>query len=143
MKQATLKLVRDVFSDTETLGSLFLNGKFFCYTLEDKVRDLTKEKKVHGSTAIPAGKYTIVLEYSNRFKRILPEIKGVKTHSETKLHGGNTHLNTDGCPLVAYNRYVNKPHPTIAKIKNWIQGSAEKDLVKALQQFDSIILIVT
>ena len=148
MRQLTLKLVRDTFTETETLGKLYANNKYFCFTLEDKNRDLNmngllEEGKVHGRTAIPYGTYLVVLEYSNRFKRILPEIKGVKTHSETKFHGGNTHLNTEGCPLVAYNRYVNKPHPTIAGIRNWIQGSAEKDLVNLIKKYDRCILIVT
>lgn len=151
MKLLTLKLVRDIFSPNETLGKLYANGKFFCFTLEDKDRDLNMdgdlsdagEGKVMHETAIPYGKYDVVLEYSNRFKRFLPEIKGVKTHAETKFHGGNHRDNSSGCPLVAYNRYINKPHPTITKINNWIQGSAEKDLVALIKQYDKCILIVS
>jgi hypothetical protein len=37
-----LKLVRELFTPTETMGSLFIDGKFFCYTLEDKDRGLNK-----------------------------------------------------------------------------------------------------
>ena len=42
-----------------TIGRLYLNGEFFCNTLEDKVRDLNKTAKVKGMTAIPAGEYEV------------------------------------------------------------------------------------
>lgn len=145
MKVLNLELTRDVFTDKETLGILkAVNDRFQCFTLEDKDRDLNMdgdlndagEGKVMHETAIPYGIYEVKLEYSNRFKRILPEIKGVKTHSETKFHGGNHRGNSSGCPLVAYKRYINKPHPTVASVNNWIQGSAEKDLVTLIAKYD-------
>ena len=69
---------------------------FLCYTLEDIVRD----EKVHGRTAIPAGTYPLRISRSFRFKRDLPEVMNVPNYSGVRIHGGNTHENTEGCPLV-------------------------------------------
>lgn len=129
----TLKLKRHTFSETETLGNLLANGKHFCYTLEDVVRS---GPKVHGQTAIPAGYYEVKLTMSNRFKRVMPEILRVPGFAGIRLHGGNFHTQSEGCPLVAYNQYKNKPHPVHTKIRNWIQGSAEKDLTLLIGKYD-------
>lgn len=51
--------------DDYTIGKLYLNGEYFCDTLEDKVRDLNKEKKVYGKTAIPYGRYKINLDVTS------------------------------------------------------------------------------
>jgi hypothetical protein len=70
---------REFFTDTETIGSLFINDKFFCYTLEDKDRKLNqlqleseiKAQKKFGVTAIPSGTYRVILTLSNRNKIII------------------------------------------------------------------------
>lgn len=136
-----IKIIREIFTETETLGSMYVNGKFFGYTLEDKDRglkstddlaDILKEK-VKGQTAIPSGTYTVVLSVSNRFKRLMSELLNVKGFSGVRIHGGNTHLNTEGCPLIARNQYVNKPS-AFGKIRNWIQGSLEQQLTREIQK---------
>jgi len=141
MKHLTLVLRRDVFTETETLGMLSANGKFFCYVLEDVVRD-PKAKKVHGQTAIPEGHYKVSFTMSNRFKRLMPLIENVPNFQGVRIHGGNHHKNTEGCLLVAYNRYLKKPFPGEVTIRNWIQGSAEKDITKLIQQHDSCSIII-
>lgn len=136
-----LKLVREYFTPTETLGSLYIDGKFFCYTLEDKDRGLNQshslenilKTKVKGSTAIPYGKYKVTVNMSNRFKRLMPLLHEVKGFEGVRLHGGNTHHDTEGCPLVASSRNINKIHPSIRFINNWIFGSQEKKLTELLK----------
>lgn len=103
-----LRLKRIAKRDTYTIGRLFIDEKYFCDTLEDKVRDLLKERKVKGATAIPAGRYQIVLTYSPRFKRILPLLLDVPYFTGVRIHRGNTHKDTEGCILVGYNREVGK-----------------------------------
>lgn len=127
-----MKLIikRNLFTPTETLGELSIDGKFFCYTLEDTVRE--NGVKVHGETAIPYGTYKVIVNMSNRFKRLMPLLIDVPNFEGVRLHGGNSHVDSHGCPLIAYKAYKNKPHPTLTKIKNWIQGSSEKDLTKIL-----------
>lgn len=84
-----------------TIGELSINGTFFSHTLEDKVRLLNSyEDKVYGETAIPIGRYKVVLSYSNRFKRILPEILNVDFFKGIRIHAGNHKDNTEGCILV-------------------------------------------
>lgn len=130
---------REFFTDTETIGSLFINDKFFCYTLEDKDRKLNqlqleseiKAEKKFGLTAIPSGTYRVILTLSNRFKRVMPEVLKVKGFEGIRIHGGNTHENTEGCILVAQNKHINKP---FGKVMNWIQGSTEVKLMKEINK---------
>jgi len=93
---ATLYLRRKLFSDKSTIGDLFLDGKFICHTLEDKTRRL----KVYGETAIWAGKYEVVLSFSNRFQKYLPLILNVKKYRGIRIHKGNAPSDTLGCILV-------------------------------------------
>lgn len=103
-----LKLKRIAKRNTYTIGRLLINGEYFCDTLEPKVRDLSKELKVKGKTAIPAGRYRLYLTYSSRFKRILPLVDNVPQFSGVRIHRGNTAKDTEGCILVGYNREVGK-----------------------------------
>ena len=73
-----LLLVREIKNDKQTHGRLFKIGKddkreFLCYTLEDKERDV----KIKGQTAIPKGKYTVIVTMSPKFKKELPLIMNV------------------------------------------------------------------
>jgi len=136
-----IKLIREFFTPTETLGSLFIDDKFFCYTLEDVDRGLTqsmaladiKSKKVKAQTAIPYGKYKMILNHSNRLKRIMPLVLDVKGFEGIRFHGGNTHFDSEGCVLVAKQRNVNKVHPTIKKITNWIYGSTSEQFIAKIK----------
>jgi len=94
--------------DKSTLGKLFIDGVGFCDTLEDEDRGLTSEMlideikaiKVHSQTAIPKGRYEVVLSYSNRFKKLLPLLVSVKGFEGIRIHSGNTQYHTEGCILL-------------------------------------------
>lgn len=103
-----LLLQRIAFREAYTIGRLYINGKYFCDTLEDKVRDLTKEKKIPGQTAIPAGTYNIIVNYSPKFKRKLPRLLNVPHFEGILIHRGNTDKDTSGCILVGENKEVGK-----------------------------------
>jgi hypothetical protein len=94
-----LKLVRKWFSATATIGELYLDDAFQCYTLEDVVR-VPGASKVYGKTAIAAGIYNVVITMSNRFKRLLPLLLNVPEFEGVRIHPGNTSKDTDGCLLV-------------------------------------------
>jgi len=83
-----------------TIGNMLIDGKFFCHTLEDKVRKLPDEAKVWGKTAIPAGTYKVEMYDSPRFKRRLPLLKDVPYFTGILIHRGNTVEDTVGCILV-------------------------------------------
>ena len=77
-----------------------------CQTLEDPIRSIGPhgEGKIAGRTAIPPGRYRIVLSYSNRFKRVMPELVNVPCFLGIRIHVGNTVEDTDGCLLVGTRR---------------------------------------
>ena len=87
-----------------TIGRLFVDGKYFCDTLEDRCRDLDKEKKVMNETAIPEGTYEVIVNVSARFKRKLPLLLDVPHFSGIRIHRGNKDKDTSGCILVGENK---------------------------------------
>ena len=98
-----------------TIGKLYIDGLYFCDTLEDKTTDLDKsgkfdngEKKVWGKSSIPFGTYQIVLNTSPRFKRVLPRLLNVPHFTGILIHRGNTVKDTDGCILVGENKVKGK-----------------------------------
>lgn len=101
-----IHIEREIKSDYLTSGSLYIDGFFECYTLEDPVRDLGEkcEGKVYGKTAIPAGEYSLVLSFSNRFQKYMPEILQVPCFTGIRIHSGNKPEHSEGCVLVGTNR---------------------------------------
>lgn len=110
-----LELKRRFLGESYTIGSLSIDGKKFCDTLEDRVRDLNKnrvfdgdEKKVYGETAIPYGTYDVVVDYSPKFKRELPRLQNVRHFEGILIHRGNTAEDSAGCILVGENKVKGK-----------------------------------
>lgn len=103
-----LKLTRKIFTEKSTVGSLSINGEFYCSVLEDKdigltsamsVNDIAKVK-IQDMTCIPYGTYEVVISYSNNFKKQLPLLVGVKGFEGIRVHAGNTDADSRGCLLV-------------------------------------------
>lgn len=103
-----LTLKRVAKRDTYTIGKLYVDGQYWCDTLEDRVRDLTKENKIPGQTAIPAGTYDVVVNISPKFKRLLPRLLNVPHFEGILIHRGNTDKDSAGCILPGENRAVGK-----------------------------------
>lgn len=101
--------VKRIFKGKQyTIGKMYLNGKYFCDTLEDVVRDLKVVKKIYGETAIPAGRYKVEMTYSPKFKRVLPILLNVPYFEGIRIHAGNTEKDTEGCILVGENKVKGK-----------------------------------
>lgn len=91
-----------------TIGKLYIDGEYFCDTLEDADRGLNDnmdldtilELKKPTITAIPVGTYKILITYSPRFKQNMPILLNVKGFDGIRIHSGNTHKDTSGCILV-------------------------------------------
>ena len=104
-----LKVERIYLGDQYTIGHLYINGVYFCDTLEDKVRVLNNEKdKIKKETAIPAGRYRVILSYSNHFQCIMPELLDVPFFVGIRIHIGNDKEDTEGCILVGFNKAKGK-----------------------------------
>lgn len=116
-----LYLIRSIYTPVNTIGDLLIDHRVFCHTLEDVVRKRGAQK-VHGETAIPAGRYPVTLSMSNRFKRVTPEILNVPGFAGIRMHGGNTARDTEGCIIVSSNIIT----------RSMVQGTMEKPLVELL-----------
>ena len=95
-------LTRIAKRETYTIGRLAINGTYFCDTLEPTWRDIgvgRPGRKVMGRTAIPEGRYPLVVTFSPRFKRWLPLLLHVPQFSGIRIHSGNTADDTEGCIL--------------------------------------------
>lgn len=121
-----LELKRRYKGEKYTIGSLYVNGKYFCDTIEDRDRGLDcsmslneiKRKKVYGETAIPTGSYPIDMDtVSTKFRLRdwarpyggkLPRLLGVPYYSGVLIHPGNTAEDSLGCILVGENKVKGK-----------------------------------
>jgi hypothetical protein len=92
-----MRLKRTTFTGKSTMGELYLpDGSFACHTLEDVVRDY----KIPKQTAIPEGKYEVIVGWSNRFQRLMPRLLDVPFYKGILIHSGNTPSHSEGCILV-------------------------------------------
>ena len=84
--------------------------EYVCDTLEPKWRDYAKgARKIKGKSAIPEGRYPIVITFSPTFKKWLPLLVNVPMFSGIRIHAGNDAVNdTQGCILVGENRVRGK-----------------------------------
>lgn len=124
MRQLNIRIDRIAKKSTYTIGKLYLNGVYFCDTLEDTDRGLTqgmplqkiKDLKIKGATAIPKGKYKVTMNVvSPRFSKRatyqfcqgkLPRLLNVDGYEGVLIHIGNTAKDTEGCILVGQNKVV-------------------------------------
>jgi len=83
-------------TEKSTIGEMTIDGKWECYTLEDIERDV----KIKSETAIPKGTYKVIINQSNRFKKLLPLLLNVPNFEGIRIHPGNTNHDTEGCILV-------------------------------------------
>jgi hypothetical protein len=104
-----LKLQRRDFTDNSTIGAIYVDNIFQCYTLEDTDRHLEDgNAKIYGQTAIPRGRYQVIITYSNRFKKELPLLQNVPGFTGVRIHSGNGPDDTEGCILVGTGISSNK-----------------------------------
>lgn len=96
-----VRIIRFKYFDDTTIGKVALDGEPFCYSLEDAVRP--ENVKIKGKTAILPGKYVVEMTYSPKYERDMPHIRNVVGFKGVRIHGGNDHEDTEGCPLFAAN----------------------------------------
>lgn len=117
-----LKIKRALKEQKFTIGKLYIDGKYFCDTLEDRDRGLVQSQplseisraKVYGETAIPAGKYALNMDtvspkfrlrsWAAPYNGIVPRIMDVPGFEGVLIHPGNKPEDTLGCILVGINK---------------------------------------
>lgn len=114
-----LKLKRVARQPTYTIGKLYVNGVYFCDTVEDCDRLYFGLPKISGITAIPCGRYEVVQNvYSPRFggrspykevcNGFVPRLLNVKNFEGVLIHIGNTAQDSSGCILLGKNKVKGK-----------------------------------
>ena len=137
-KDLFLLVDRKYRKSSYTIGKLYIDGEYFCDTLEDKDRGLRqtdplaviRRVKIPNETAIPAGKYQVTLKiqsakytqakYSKQYsfcKGYLPRLINVPGFEGILIHIGNTNKDTSGCLLVGQNTQVGKVLNSTATFK--------------------------
>lgn len=151
-----LEIERRWKKETYTIGRLYVDGVFFCNTLEDKCRGLKqtdslyfiKERKVYGETAIPTGtygvamnvtspKYAAVAWYWQLCRGKMPRLLNVPGFEGILIHpgGSNGPLDTMGCILVGRNTKVGKLTDSKATFK-----ALYKEMEKAYKAGEEITI---
>lgn len=149
-----LTLKRIAKKPNYTIGKLYIDGAYFCDTLEDTDRGLTcnmpleqiQKIKVKDKTAIPTGMYyidmkTVSPKYSNYsrypwakpYNAKIPRLQNVPGYLGVLIHPGNTADHTSGCILVGQNKEVGK---VLNSQITW------KKLMERLVKDQNIVLIV-
>ncbi len=100
-----IKVVRKEFTTESTIGEMYINEEFHCYTLEDMYR--SNGVKIYGVTAIPEGRYQVRMTFSNHFKKEMPLLINVPGYEGVRIHPGNTAADTLGCVLVGKHKSMN------------------------------------
>ncbi len=136
----TMTVLRYSDDGTTTVGLLYVNGHYYCYTLEDTHQD----EKVKGKTRIPAGKYNVdflrhetglTLDYRDRFDwfDFHLEIQNVPNFTGIYIHSGGDHRHTKGCLLVsdslnmsAESTFLTNSRNTFERLYTYLKGELNK-----------------
>ena len=135
---------------TYTIGRLYIQrrvddeylagteNQYFCDTLEPTWRDYEHGAyKVKGRSAIPEGRYPVVITWSPKMKQWLPILLGVPKFEGIRIHAGNTANDTEGCILLGKNREVGK----VLDSRIWVQRLKRK-IVEAKDKGEAVWITV-
>ena len=139
---------------TYTIGRLYIRQQvmneyqpgyedhYFCDTLEPTWRDYANGAyKVKGRSAIPEGRYAVVISWSPKFKQWLPILLGGPEFNRKwqgiRIHAGNTAKDTEGCILVGQNREVGK----VLDSRKWLYELKQK-IVEAKDRGEAVWITV-
>lgn len=141
--------------DTYTIGKMYVDGKVFSDTMEDKDRGLKDsmplseitKKKIYGETAIPYGTYEVKMTHSSRFSSRpwgkkyggkVPEILNVKGYSGVRIHPLNTAKDTLGCIGVGKNSVKGR----ISESTSYYYRLLDNYIVPTIKKGEKIILTI-
>jgi len=122
-----IKITRKWYSSKSTIGLVSVDGVKCGFSLEDVARP--DGVKVYGETAIPAGEYQVTIDYSEKFKQLMPHILDVPNFTGIRIHKGLNASHSSGCVLVG----LSKGQDSISDCQatyDYIYGSIEEALRK-------------
>ncbi len=135
---------------TYTIGRLYIRqqvmdeylpgteDQYFCDTLEPTWRDYEHGAyKVKGRSAIPEGRYAVVISYSPKLKQWLPILLGVPKFEGIRIHAGNTAKDTEGCILVGRNQRVGE----VLESRKWLYELKQK-IVEAKDRGEAVWITI-
>ena len=122
-----IKVERRWPKPTYTIGRLYIDGIYYCNTLEDRDRGLKQtdplatiqKRKIAGETAIPKGTYGVAMNVTSpKYAGVawywqfcqgkMPRLLNVPGFDGILIHPGTTALDARGCILVGKNTKVGK-----------------------------------
>lgn len=83
-----LLLNRTETTEKTIMGRLFVDGRYYCDTIENADKQ------------IPVGYYPIRMTYSPHFEEVMPLLYNVTGRTGIRIHPGNTYRDSSGCILV-------------------------------------------
>lgn len=107
-----IKVIRKFKKENYCIGQMFVDGKFFCDTLEDKDRGLhsgmtlsqIKKIKIYQKTAIPYGTYNVTVYFWPKHRKNYPLLHDVPGFTGILIHGGANAKDSAGCLLLGENK---------------------------------------
>lgn len=103
-----IRVERAIFSLEYTMSRVYLNDEHFCFGIEPYDANMTKDwpledilsmKKKYGKVAIPVGEYSLIYNWSNKYKKLLPLVCDTPGFSGVRIHSGNDNKDTRACLL--------------------------------------------
>ena len=128
-----------VGASASPMGGGMEGASYFCDTLEPTWRDYKHgARKIKGISAIPEGRYAVVITWSPRMKQWLPLLLGVPMFSGIRIHAGNTAADTAGCILVG----ENLKKGMVLNSRIWLKRLKEK-IVEAKARGEGVWITIT
>jgi len=136
-----LKVTRTTFTAESTIGEFYINGIYHFFSLEDKDRQRqsdgtiiswTPDIKIPKVTAIPRGRYEVIINFSNRFQKQMPLLLNVPSYDGIRIHSGNTDENTEGCILVGLTRkadFIGNSQKAFSKLMNILNKANKQEKI--------------
>lgn len=142
-----VRVERYMFSSKWTQSHMFIDGEYICEVIEpfdscinntDDISTILSLKKKYGKIAIGYGTYTITLQFSPHFKKVLPYINNTNGFVGIMQHNGNDVSSSRGCQICGI---ISKTDGYVINSKNTID-SIVKRYSKAIESSDIIKLTV-
>lgn len=130
-----IKTDRKYKKETYTVSNMFVDGVWFCNVIEDRDRGLRSDQpisyirkvKVPSETAIPSGRYRVILsvqsaKFSKKSKYMwckgfLPRVMGVPGFDGILIHAGTSAADSAGCLIVGMNTEKGKVTSSMVTLK--------------------------